>query len=85
LNDEDETEKDSTDEDGPQKWSWIEFWSLMLYMVAAYFKLWAVLWDGVAELLSRHRLWRDEREKFQERAAIEIEALTKDPAPAKAD
>jgi hypothetical protein len=80
VDNEDETEQEETAEKrDPQKWSWLEFFSLATSMVAAYCKLWGVWLDGIADLMDKHQAYKDDREEFAERAAIEIEALTKTP------
>jgi hypothetical protein len=80
--DEDEDETESTEKRDPQKWAWTPFWSLFMAACAAQMTLWATFWVGVSDLMDSHHEWRTGREKFAERAALEIEALTKDPVNA---
>lgn len=84
MNDEDEETTESESRD-PQKWAWISFWSLFMAACAAHLTLWSHFWVGVSDMMDSHRAWRDGREEFAERAALEIEALTKDLAPTKVD
>jgi hypothetical protein len=77
--DEEETEEeDTTEQRDSEKWSWLEFYALMVRMVATYCKLWGVLFDSTAELMEKHRRYKDSRVDFHERAAIEMEALTRE-------
>lgn len=77
MNDEDEELEESAEVD-PEKWSWVEFYGLAFHMLATYCKLWGVWFDGIGEMLTKHAKWKDSREEFAKRAALEIEALTKD-------
>jgi hypothetical protein len=84
--DNEETEEEETEETrDPQRWSWIRFWSTVFAGIGAYWALWGAMWEQVSNLMDEHHEWKNGRETFAERAALEIEALTKEPAPVKAD
>jgi hypothetical protein len=66
-----------------QKWEWISFWSLVIKAISGWFTFCGLVIESFAEQLDGHRGYTDGRKAMQERAAMEIEALTKDLAEVK--
>lgn len=77
--------EDDEAEDKPQpaKWSWISFMSNMIAAMAGWCRLCGAVLDSVWQQMDRHAEYKTERERFRERGALEIEALTRELTEAK--
>lgn len=78
--DNEETEQEENEETrDPQRWSWIRFWSTIFAGIGAYWALLGAMWEQVSNLMDEHQEWKTERQRMQDRATLEIEALTNAP------
>lgn len=78
IDDEDEAETKPQ----PVKWSWLSFFSNLVAASAGWCRLCGAVLDSIWQQMDKHVEYKVDRVKFQERSALEIEALTKIPAEA---
>lgn len=78
--DDDDEEVPVTKEE-PRKWSWLWFFSIGLAGVKGWFTLIAGMLNDVEAAVDSHVDYKRDRKKFEQRASMEIEALTKELAP----
>lgn len=64
-----------------RQWQWIIFWSMVINGIGNLIQSFAGMWHDIAVAMISHGNWQNEQREFQERAALEIEALTREPAP----
>lgn len=62
----------------PRKWSWLYLWSIGVAGSAGWFRLISAMLVDVSNAMDSHGEWKREKAKFQERAGLEIEALTRE-------
>lgn len=79
--DEEVESQESEDKATPIKWSWTNFFSLMVGAVGQWFHLCGIVMEQISGQMDCHVTWVTDREKFAERAALEIEALVAAPKP----
>ena len=82
MEDEDEAAtEETTEKRDPQKWAWINFFSILVASVGAWCHLWALIWSQVSDLMDDHHAWKLKEKDMQRQAALEIEALTRELVP----
>ena len=77
----DDSEEIEVAQADPPRWSWITFWSIIVHAVGGCFALAAHTVASVSEAMDAHVEWKNTRKAFEDRATLEIEALTRAPAP----
>lgn len=79
----DEDEETTTENKSAEaQWQWIIFWSMIVNGIGNVVDAFAGMWHDIAVAMVAHGNWVSEQRDFQKRAALEIEALTREPAPA---
>lgn len=78
--DDDETEATPAEPEG-RKWSWLWFFSILLAGVKGWFVLIAGILNDIETSMDSHVDYQRNRKVFEQRVAMEIEALTMEPAP----
>lgn len=66
----------------PSPWSWTYFWSVMVSGASGYFRLLGAILTDIEHAMDEHVEYKRTRKEFYARAGLEIEALTREPAPA---
>lgn len=78
-------EDDEATEETPAQWSWINLGSIFVAWWYGLFMITSNTMKQISEAMESHVEWKTSRKDFAQRAALEIEALTRLPETARSE